>query len=1082
MRILKVSFCNLNSLAGQWEIDFEDPDFDLNGLFLITGPTGAGKTTLLDAISLALYGQTPRLDASGSQNEIMTRHTNNCWSEVLFETENGRYRARWEQRRKRNGEPDSPRRELARADGEIIAEKTRDADKAVTVLTGLDFSQFRRAILLAQGEFSAFLRAKDDEKSAILEKITDTSIYSRLSKFAYEKAKEEEGKRLSLEKEIAELPTLDPELEREKRERLAACESQLAALADAIRKCDDSLKWLANIAALKKEAALLESGMREFGAKMERFEPDRLAMLSARAASVFEADYQAMLMIDENLKKTGAELERVEREQKTLGAQLVASTQRAGEFKKEFLDAQKTLEDARGPLAEARRLDRELSEKGAERAKRLADIKEREARLQEKSSALDAKRDEDARLEKSLAGLELWFSDNAHDAWLLDNWGELKEKIKIQKAQWARIADVERDSAKESENLEKTRAQIATESGKLKREREFAAECGAALRDLEVHQKELLAGFTIAGLERALKDKRLAKSAADLIKKLEDHPKELKDGEPCPLCGALDHPFATGGAPDPSVLEIQIRETEMQINEARANEERMRAKNEEKTKAESAAKVIEERLAGFADKEKLIQASRERLAREAADLRRAALENDNQIAAALAPLGLDRPGASEDAIALLDGRLNDWRHKEKERAEAKEARARLSAELAALETEKAGMAQALSEKRNEDAALAGELAALKEQRKALFEGRDADAIEKALKADLSGKEKALEKAEGDMRLAEAALEKTNGAALKLNQQIVDLGRDLENAANQFGLKLAEKSWNMDDFLAARRERREIEAWERTERELSEEKTRLETRVATNAKKLAEEEALRLTDKTADDLSAESAQLLAAQAAGQEERAALRLELRQNQESAAKASQLAALLEAQSVECRKWSDINDLIGSADGKKFRSFAQNITLDLLLERANAQLAKITDRYNLIRRDARGASESRKKYLEIAVVDNYQAGEIRGIENLSGGETFVASLALALGLSELAGRQAALGSLFLDEGFGTLDSETLETAIDAISSLRAEGKLIGIISHVEALKERIGTRITVRPRELGRSEIIGPGCSEIR
>jgi exonuclease SbcC len=113
--------------------------------------------------------------------------------------------------------------------------------------------------------------------------------------------------------------------------------------------------------------------------------------------------------------------------------------------------------------------------------------------------------------------------------------------------------------------------------------------------------------------------------------------------------------------------------------------------------------------------------------------------------------------------------------------------------------------------------------------------------------------------------------------------------------------------------------------------------------------------------------------------------------------------------------------------------------------------------------------------------VIDNYQAGEIRSTKNLSGGEAFIVSLALALGLSQMASHNVRVDSLFLDEGFGTLDDEALDTALETLAGLQQEGKLIGVISHVQALKERIATQIQVTPDSGGRSRLSGPGCVQL-
>ena len=163
-------------------------------------------------------------------------------------------------------------------------------------------------------------------------------------------------------------------------------------------------------------------------------------------------------------------------------------------------------------------------------------------------------------------------------------------------------------------------------------------------------------------------------------------------------------------------------------------------------------------------------------------------------------------------------------------------------------------------------------------------------------------------------------------------------------------------------------------------------------------------------------------------------------------------------------------MHDLIGSADGKKYRNFAQGLTFASVIAHANRQLARMNDRYLLTHDPARP--------LELDIIDNYQGGETRTTKNLSGGETFLVSLALALGLSHMAGENIRIDTLFLDEGFGTLDEETLESALDTLSALRADGKHIGVISHIAALTERIPTQIRITPEQGGRSRIDGPGC----
>ena len=179
-------------------------------------------------------------------------------------------------------------------------------------------------------------------------------------------------------------------------------------------------------------------------------------------------------------------------------------------------------------------------------------------------------------------------------------------------------------------------------------------------------------------------------------------------------------------------------------------------------------------------------------------------------------------------------------------------------------------------------------------------------------------------------------------------------------------------------------------------------------------------------------------------------------------------QLQAAYEKLRLEAEPWLELDFLIGSNDGKAYRDFAQSLTFDVLIAYANTHLQRLTDRYQL------NCGES----LTFQVRDLYQAGEIRSVKNLSGGEKFIVSLALALGLSGMAGEKICIDSLFLDEGFGTLDEQALEIALDALSNLPHEGKTIGIISHVRALKERIPTQISINKVGDGRSVLTGPGC----
>ena len=236
-------------------------------------------------------------------------------------------------------------------------------------------------------------------------------------------------------------------------------------------------------------------------------------------------------------------------------------------------------------------------------------------------------------------------------------------------------------------------------------------------------------------------------------------------------------------------------------------------------------------------------------------------------------------------------------------------------------------------------------------------------------------------------------------------------------------------------------------------------------------RLEAELAKNLTGQDLKELESSLKELGRDLAATQEVVAQLKYQLDANANAVLENQSRQREIEAQRIECRRWDNLKELIGSADGKKFRNFAQGLTFEIMVGLANQQLQRMSDRYLLVR--------DKSEPLELNVIDSYQGGQIRSTRNLSGGESFIVSLALALGLSQMSSRNIKLDSLFLDEGFGSLDEDALQTALDTLASLQGDGKLIGIISHVPALKERISTQIQVEPKSSGKSRLFGPGCS---
>jgi exonuclease SbcC len=1223
MRILGVRFQNLNSLVGEWQVDFTHPAYAADGIFAITGPTGAGKTTLMDAVCLALYGSTPRLSkVTKSGNEIMSRQTGECFAEVTFETGKGRYRCHWSQRRARkkpDGELQQSRHEIADADSGLVLEsKINQVGAFIETVTGMNFGRFTQSMLLAQGGFAVFLQASPGERSPILEQITGTEIYSRISVEVHERRAAEQGKLALLQAELKGIRILGEEEERERQNLLKEKQGLEAGLAGKRQEMTGALAWIQGLAILEKELAELEAKQQAFDERRQGFATEAGKLERARKALGLDGDYRSVTVLRDLQARETGELRgalAVLPEKEKAGTAALAARAAAEGLLKEARDRQVAEGEI---LKKVRDLDVRLDEQGKQLAEKTRALAEIEAQAKTNRERIASHERELKKVHATLETLEEYRTRHAADALLTTQFGVIERGFAGLRSMAEKQAKAQAELTQAAGKKESARAALTAQEGQHEKARLEFEKQQMALRKLAEAITSLLAGRDIgrwrtdldafrererllvqagetaaridkavtalAGL-KATREQSIARHAAlgaevkawgeqsallekevagleiqvallGRIRDLEAERQRLEDGRPCPLCGATEHPYATGNLPVLNAAEADLKErkarfksvslrlgeleagrakttadiqhAEKEIAEKktaldadqeqcagalsrlnlaaspaersgmiRAESEDVRARIAETAKVvalveaqgqqEKAAQALREEARKALDNAgKALQDARHalatadldhaRLKKECADLATEAAKARAALLADMKPLGVSEipPDGFDDLLKDLTRRKEGWQAKETEKTALEKKGGELKA---AIETQQALLGKLegdLGLRRKDRDGLQGEHQFLGASRRELFGAKSADEEEKRLVTVVELAHAKLEKAREDHGLVEKEIGTLKEKIHSLQERTTQRATELEQAERHVRARIQGAGFPDEaDYLSSRLTEAARESLAAQEQSLLKEKTELEARRKDKTDALAHEREKKLTDQPAETLAERIA-------AGDAQLKQLRLDiggllqiLTDNEKQRSNQQERLKAIDAQKKEWSRWDDLHQLIGSADGKKFRNYAQGLTFEMMTAHANRRLREMTDRYLLIRDE--------EQPLELNVIDNYQAGEIRSTKNLSGGESFIVSLALALGLSQMASRNVRVDSLFLDEGFGTLDEDALETALETLAGLRQDGKLIGVISHVAALKERIGTQIEVIPESGGRSSLSGPGCRRI-
>ncbi len=1240
MRILAIRGKNLASLADEFAIDFQQKPLASAGLFAICGPTGSGKSTLLDALCLALYGETPRLNSAAAAGvrlpdvgddtitpqdprTLLRRGAGEGWAEVDFVGHDGvAYCARWSVRRARGNT--SGRLQNAEMLLQTLHDRQRiggvktEVQQAIRDRLGLSFPQFTRAVLLAQNEFAAFLKADHEDRAILLQTLTGLDACEGISRRAYQRANAEQLALEVIKRQLADQQPLNADQRTELEQQLTAAKAEATLLEQRKKELEQQRQWYEDREKLKHSEQQALEITQKACADQEAATPRKTYLAQVESVQEARSKLEAIDRLTAEIADQQKAVTNAENDLNVALRILDEQNKKLELVKQALVAAECAKAAAHADLDHAKRLDTEIERLNPEYKKAdaaLNDAKKAQAKAQEN---LSSKKTEREQVIQQLQTAQNWLDKHQPLRILAEDWlrwdvllGEAaKTQGRLREADQTLVAE-QRNEQKNRQLLDKAsgnfaKAETAFQNAELQLKtannglRGFDAEVLANRRNVsetrrdqltyaerlwtelaaslarqfvlrdevnalekkitqtETALKQLAADkpAAIAKLEQAEKILKLAEAAC--AKSVETLRETLEAGSPCPVCGATEHPYVVGDAPSRAILadlgnevtacrktvnDLNQQETAGKTHLDHSRQRLAEIGKEQQTLIDQIERntvvwnaqplvaelnvmdsaqrsiwlsdqqqITREQLAVIAQEENRLRQA-VKVCNEAQKVRDQAQQQhsaardqlkDAQIALEQAAQTLKNTHERKTEYASqLNQRLDaldaafsghDWRplwqtdpvafHEERRQKVAQWRDFSLKTEqwqnqISVFDSDIRNLTEMVADKADQSQSAAAkfqgindELKSKQQQRQDLFNGRpvtevetDLDKAFAAATAAFQDQEQRVKTAENQQASAEAVLGQIRQALIAIQQKVEHASTALNNWLTAFnrndpaqsldsGQLRALLDHDSDWFKRERNELQKIADAMQTAATIHQER---QAQRETHEQQCLTQESLDVVQahhqRVSDELSHAGLKAIAAE-----------LKLRQDDERQANTAHLQAEIAQQAAKTELWSKLNDLIGSADGKKFRNYAQQFTLEVLLRYANHHLTGLSRRYRL---------ERIADTLALMVVDQDMGDERRSVHSLSGGESFLVSLALALGLASLSSNRVRVESLFIDEGFGSLDADTLRVAMDALDHLQAQGRKVGVISHVQEMTERIAVQIQVQRQSGGQSRI---------